>query len=72
MENIMDDIAPVKVNTITNNQKVPLKQNPTVKLLKRECRKTERKWHKNKLQIHSIKRCFAHIILKYAKQIFFL
>ncbi|XP_062379523.1 uncharacterized protein LOC134068036 [Sardina pilchardus] len=52
MANIMDGIAPLKSKKVKDKQKAPWKQNPAVKLLKRECRKTERKWRKYKLQIH--------------------
>src|SRR4029434_4012024 len=52
MVNIMDNIAPFKLKRVTEKRKTPWKQNPTVKLLKRECRKTERKWCKSKLLIH--------------------
>ena len=34
---IMDDIAPLKLERINRKQRAPWKQNPTVKLLKREC-----------------------------------
>ena len=39
---IMDNIAPLKTKRVTDNQKAPWKLNPVVKLLKRECRKSER------------------------------
>jgi len=39
MLDIMENIAPWKLNS-------------TVKLLKRECRKTERQWRKTKLPVH--------------------
>jgi hypothetical protein len=52
MANIMDDIAPLQFKKVMDKQKAPWRQNPAVKLLKRECRKTERKWRKYKLQIH--------------------
>ena len=48
----MDDIAPFKLKRVTEKRKAPWKQNPTVNLLKSECRTTERKWHKFRLQIH--------------------
>ena len=47
MVNIVDDIAPVKVETVTGKQKALWKHNPTLKLLK-----IERKWRKYKLQVH--------------------
>ena len=53
MGNIMDHIAPFKLKKKANEkQKSPLKLNPIVNLLKRECRQTERKWRKSKLPIH--------------------
>lgn len=52
MTQIMDDIAPLKIKRVTDKKKAPWKQNPEVKLLKRECRKTERKWCKSHLDIH--------------------
>ncbi|KAL2093106.1 hypothetical protein ACEWY4_010418 [Coilia grayii] len=52
MTHIMDNIALLKTKRVTDNQKAPWKLNPVVKLLKRECRKSERMWRKSKLQIH--------------------
>ncbi|KAL2083495.1 hypothetical protein ACEWY4_021268 [Coilia grayii] len=52
MTHIMDNIAPLKTKRVTDNQKAPWKLNPVVKLLKRECRKSERMCRKSKLQIH--------------------
>jgi len=52
MTQIMDNIAPLKNKRITDNNKAPWKQNLAVKLLKRECRKTERKWRKSNLHVH--------------------
>jgi len=52
MGNIMNDIAPFKIKRATEKQKAPWKSNPTVNLLKRECRRTERKWRKSKLPSH--------------------
>ncbi|KAL2097497.1 hypothetical protein ACEWY4_006704 [Coilia grayii] len=52
MTHIMDNIAPLKTKRVTDNQKAPWKLNQVVKLLKRECRKSERMWRKSKLQIH--------------------
>ena len=52
MTQIMDNIAPLKNKRITDNNKAPWKQNLAVKLLKRECRKTERKWRKSNHHVH--------------------
>jgi len=54
MLDIMDDIAPFKLKKVNSKQKSPWKLNSTVKLLKRECRKTERQWRKTKLPVHYI------------------
>jgi len=48
MTNIMDDIAPLKLKKSTK-QKAPWMNDPLVKLQKKECRRTERKWRKSKL-----------------------
>ena len=75
MIHIMDTIAPLKTKSVTEKQKAPWKLNPTVKLLKRECRKTERKWRKSKLQIHfQIHRemlCKYNLEISKARQSFF-
>ena len=50
--NAMDAVAPVKTKIMLNRQKTPWRNTTRVKTLKAECRKVERKWRKNKLQIH--------------------
>ena len=63
MDNIMDNIAPLKFRKTTCKKKTPWKHNPSVKILKMDfchfllvflnsCRKTKRKWQKPKLQVH--------------------
>ena len=60
MLEIMDDKAPLKLKKLNRKQKAPWKQNPTVKLLRRECRKAERQWRKTKLPVHYIIVQFQH------------
>ncbi|XP_060775062.1 tubulin beta-1 chain isoform X1 [Neoarius graeffei] len=75
MTQIMDDIAPFKIKRVNDKQKAPWKQYLAVKLLKRECRKTERKWRKSKLhihyQIHKEMLCNYNYEIRKARQSFF-
>jgi hypothetical protein len=52
VESIMNNVAPLKLKSITSKKKAPWLNSPTVKLMRRECRKSERKWRKNKLQVN--------------------
>uniref|UniRef100_A0A3B3CIL0 Reverse transcriptase domain-containing protein n=1 Tax=Oryzias melastigma TaxID=30732 RepID=A0A3B3CIL0_ORYME len=51
MSNIMDSIAPSKVKVISGRKKSPWRNSILVKNGKRECRKSERRWRKSKLQV---------------------
>uniref|UniRef100_A0A3B3DTS3 Reverse transcriptase domain-containing protein n=3 Tax=Oryzias melastigma TaxID=30732 RepID=A0A3B3DTS3_ORYME len=51
MSNIMDSIAPSKVKVISGRKKSPWRNSIVVKNGKRECRKSERRWRKSKLQV---------------------
>ena len=51
MTYLMDNIAPIKPKTLRNKNRTPWLSSPSVKSLKRDCRKSERKWRKSKLQI---------------------
>lgn len=49
---IIDTIAPVRTKLIPGKRKAPWRNAMTVKAMKRECRKAERRWRKSNLQIH--------------------
>ncbi|KAF7663433.1 hypothetical protein LDENG_00209890, partial [Lucifuga dentata] len=50
--NFIDDIAPVRVKTISGKIKAPWRNATLVKLQKTVCRKVERRWRKAKLEVH--------------------
>lgn len=50
MKTELDAVAPIKTKKITRKNVVPWKNNHTMKL-KRECRASERRWRKTKLDI---------------------
>ena len=66
MTNIMDAIAPFKNKTV-GHPKAPWRMNPTVKLLKQECRRAERQWRKSKLEVHC--QIYKHTLSKYNQEI---
>ncbi len=52
VENVIDDISPVKVCKKNGRQKSPWRKSTAVQSMKRQCRKAERMWRKTKLEIH--------------------
>ncbi|XP_073804016.1 uncharacterized protein isoform X1 [Danio rerio] len=52
IENVINDIAPVKVKKMTGRQKGSWTRSPRVQMMKRQCRKAERMWRKTKLVVH--------------------
>ena len=52
INNIMDNIAPIKNKTVPSKQRAPWRNSQAVINMKRECRIEERRWRKTKLQIH--------------------
>lgn len=49
MRTALDTVAPLK--KLATKKKIPWKTNQTMKL-KKDCRSTERRWHKTKLETH--------------------
>ena len=49
---VMEAVAPIKIGSTLSKQKTPWRNTTTVKNLKTECRKAERKWRKTKRPIH--------------------
>ena len=49
---IIDTIAPVKTKLISGKQKAPWRSAMSVKAMKTECRKAERRWRKSNLRIN--------------------
>ncbi len=52
VENVIDDISPVKVYKKNGRQKSSWRKSTAVQSMKRQCRKAERMWRKTKLEIH--------------------
>uniref|UniRef100_A0A3Q2P679 Reverse transcriptase domain-containing protein n=1 Tax=Fundulus heteroclitus TaxID=8078 RepID=A0A3Q2P679_FUNHE len=52
VSDIIDCIAPVKVKVLSGKKKSPWRNAPAVRSEKRECRKAERRWRKNRLLVH--------------------
>ncbi len=52
VENIIDDIAPVKVCKKKGRQKSCWRKSTAVPSMKMQCRKTERMWQKTKLEVY--------------------
>ena len=50
--NVMDDITPIKNKSVSGKPRAPWRNSQAVKIMKRECKTTERRWGKTKLQIH--------------------
>ncbi len=51
VENVIDDISPMKVCKKNGRQKSPWRKSTAVQSMKRQCRKAERMWRKTKLEI---------------------
>ncbi len=75
VENVIDDIAPVKFCKKNGRQKLYWRKSTAVQSLKRQFRKAERMWQKTKLEIHySIYKDSLHafnVELATARQTFF-
>ncbi len=75
VENVIDDIAPIKVSKKNGRQKSFWRKSTAVQNMKRQCRKSERMWRKTKLEIHySIYKDSLHAFnleLATARQTFF-
>ncbi len=75
IENVIDDIAPIKVSKKNGRQKSFWRKSTAVQNMKRQCRKAEQMWRKTKLEIHySIYKDSLHAFnleLATARQIFF-
>lgn len=52
ISNVIDAIAPVKTKMTSRRQRSPWRNTMMVKALKTDCRKAERKWRTNTLEIH--------------------
>ena len=52
VQNVIDNIAPVKVRKKSGRQKAPWRNSTAVQNMKRQCRKAERMWRKTNLEIH--------------------
>ncbi len=52
VENVIDDISPVKVCKKNGRQKSCWRKSTAVQSMKRQCRKAEWMWRKTKLEIH--------------------
>ncbi len=63
VENIIDDIAPIKVSKKTGRQKSSWRKSTAVQIMKRQCRKAERMWRKTKLENHYSILQFANIAI---------
>ena len=50
--NVIDAVAPIRVKSISGKKKAPWRNAPSVKSMKKECRRAERKWRKTKLHCH--------------------
>uniref|UniRef100_A0A3B3HFB5 Reverse transcriptase domain-containing protein n=1 Tax=Oryzias latipes TaxID=8090 RepID=A0A3B3HFB5_ORYLA len=50
--NVLDAIAPMKVQLRKHRQKAPWRNDDLVRAQKQQCRRAERKWRKSKLQVH--------------------
>ncbi len=76
VENVIDDICPVKVCKKNSRHKSCWRKSTAVQSMKRQCRKAERMWRKTKLDIHysSYKDSFHafNVELATARQTFFL
>ncbi|XP_061565834.1 uncharacterized protein LOC133420655 [Cololabis saira] len=64
---IMDDIVPIKTKLISGKTKTPWRNVKTVRALKRNCRKSERKWRKTKLQADY--KIYKNMLSTYNKEI---
>ncbi len=51
LSELMNSIAPMKNKEIKGKPKAPWQNGETVRMMKRSCRKAERKWLKHRLQI---------------------
>ncbi|XP_029902284.1 uncharacterized protein LOC115355565 [Myripristis murdjan] len=49
---VIDSIAPIKTKVLSGRKKAPWRNATLVKEHKRLCRQAERRWRKNKLQVH--------------------
>ncbi|KAK9973180.1 hypothetical protein ABG768_023923 [Culter alburnus] len=52
VQNVIDNIAPVKVRKKSGRQKALWRNSTAVQNMKRQCRKTEHMWRKTNLEIH--------------------
>ncbi len=75
VENVIDDISPMKICKKNGRQKSPWRKSTAVQSMKKQCRKAERMWRETKLEIHySIYKDSLHVFnveLATARQTFF-